>query len=512
MREWFSASIRRQLQCFAGMVFCNPFIPERMDWERKLLGKSFQSTEEAWSRSNVAGELRENVVVLGAMAKQLADQLRDALQESVRYSKEDWASYEDLIAYHLYEESRDLFLDVEEGRTSASVVWDTFYHRYCHYLPREKRLAKSVTQTEDVQRCSHWFSGMFQIQRAFGSIFNHVVGRSASTIQLRAAIWESIFTWNMRAYRDGLYSSMRDFATLVTGPSGTGKELVAQAIALACYIPFDVKQKKFVGESHEGLVPLNLSALSPTLIESELFGHRRGAFTGAVENRVGYLESCPLFGSVFLDEIGELDSFLQVKLLRVLQSRSFQRLGETKERRFEGKVIAATNRDLRQAVAHGTFREDFYYRLCSDTIEVPSLRQRLQENDSEIADLVHFLLFRLAGESAVDLEPTIVEWIRTNLGKEYGWPGNIRELEQVIRNYLIRRDYQPLASPDSNLQDPLLKPLSECRLTADDLIGRYCWIVYQRLGSYQRAAEQLGLDRRTVKQHVLDYGATLSPS
>ena len=113
---------------------------------------------------------------------------------------------------------------------------------------------------------------------------------------------------------------MGDVTTLVTGPSGTGKELVARAIGLSRYIPFDAEGQAFADDTPRSFVPLNLSALSPTLIESELFGHRRGAFTGAVADRAGWLETCPPRGTVFLDEIGELDPAIQVKLLRVLQS------------------------------------------------------------------------------------------------------------------------------------------------------------------------------------------------
>src|SRR5205807_1091162 len=112
--------------------------------------------------------------------------------------------------------------------------------------------------------------------------------------------------------------------------------------------------------------------------ESELFGHARGAFTGALQDRGGRLEECSALGSVFLDEIGDVDPAIQVKLLRVLQSRSFERLGETKPRRFEGKILAATNRDLAAEIRAGRFREDFYYRLCSDIVVTPTLADQLR--------------------------------------------------------------------------------------------------------------------------------------
>src|SRR5439155_20966969 len=136
------------------------------------------------------------------------------------------------------------------------------------------------------------------------------------------------------------------------------------------------------------LYALNPSALSPTLIESERCGHRRSAFTGAVQDRAGWLEVCRPLGTVFLDEIGELDPALQVKLLRVLQTRTFQRIGDTRDRRFNGKIIAATNRDLAAEMAVGRFRKDLYYRLCSDIIVTPSLEEQLRADAGQRQGLV----------------------------------------------------------------------------------------------------------------------------
>src|SRR5262249_54292501 len=154
-----------------------------------------------------------------------------------------------------------------------------------------------------------------------------------------------------------------DITTLITGPSGTGKDLVAEAIGLSRYIPFDPKRQCFEEDFGGAFHPVNLAALPSELIESELFGHCKGSFTGAVQDRAGWLEICKGTHSVFLDEIGDLAPALQVKLLRVLQNRTFQRVGETTIRRFEGKVIAATNRDLGLEVQAGRFRRDLYYRL-----------------------------------------------------------------------------------------------------------------------------------------------------
>src|SRR5262249_14365870 len=243
--------------------------------------------------------------------------------------------------------------------------------------------------------------------------------------------------------------------------------------------------------------------LSPTLIESELFGHRRGAFTGALEDRAGWLEVCERFGTVFLDEVGDVDPAIQVKLLRVLQTRTFQRLGDTKSRTFHGKIIAATNRDLAHEIQAGRFREDFYYRLCSDIIATPPLAEQLRESPSELRYLVLFLAARIVGqEEAQALADEVTAWIAAHLGPAYPWPGNVRELEQCVRNVLIRGEYRPPARPAPSARGELTAQLMAGGLTAEELLCRYCTLVYAETGSFQETARRLGLDRRTVRNKV----------
>jgi len=310
----------------------------------------------------------------------------------------------------------------------------------------------------------------------------------------------------MRYCRRTLYSRMGDFTTLISGASGTGKELVARAIGLSRFIPFDPDKQRFADDLADSFHALNLSALSSTLIESELFGHRRGAFTGAVSDRAGWFEVCRPLGAVFLDEIGELDVSIQVKLLRVLQTRAFQRLGESTDRTFDGKLIVATNQDLLAKIADGSFREDFYYRICSDIITTPSLREQLDDSPEDLGNLVLHLTQRIAGENAQELAADIERWIIKNLGADYAWPGNVRELEQCVRNLIIRRDYQP-RSPAKNAlaadaRERLAAEFLAGSLTADELLSRYCTLIYSRTGSYEEAARRTHLDRRTVKSKI----------
>ncbi len=299
---------------------------------------------------------------------------------------------------------------------------------------------------------------------------------------------------------------MNDVTTLITGESGTGKELVARAIGLSRYIPFDAAKQAFVDNYAAAMQSVNLSALSPTLIESEIFGHRRGAFTGAVEDRPGWLEACRPLGAVFLDEIGELDAGIQVKLLRVLQSRTFQRIGESKERLFTGKIIAATNRDLAREMQAGRLRADFYYRLCADIIRTPTLREQFADAPQDLRTLTVILARRIAGEAEGEsLANEVVTWVERNLGENYAWPGNVRELEQCVRNILIRGTYEPLPQR-VEFGDALIEGIRRCSLDAHQLLRYYCKRVYSETGSYQETARRLGLDRRTVRARVREAG------
>ena len=369
-----------------------------------------------------------------------------------------------------------------------------------HFFVRDCGQRDGLTFLAD---SAHLWACMFQIQRLFHNVFHCLVGSSEAAARLRASIWQSVLTHQMRRYFSTTWRQLGDVSTLITGPSGTGKELVARAIALSQYIPFDVKKKSFAIDYASSLLTTHLAAKSPSLIESELFGHGRGAFTGATESRKGLFESCLAGGSVFLDEIGELSSDVQVKLLRVLQARTFQRLGELADRSFSGKVIAATNRDLATEMRSGEFREDLYYRLCGDHIVTPTLREQLDGRPEDLAVLVSFLVQkRNGGERDDAYVDEVVTWIEKDLGPRYPWPGNVRELEQCICNIMIRGRYQPPGQPPLSVRQGLIEPFLEGSLTAEGLLAQYVTMVYAQTGSYEEASKRLKIDRRTVKSKV----------
>ena len=209
-----------------------------------------------------------------------------------------------------------------------------------------------------------------------------------------------------------------DISVLVTGESGTGKEVVAKAI------------HKFSKRKNEEMVVVNCGAIPEGIIESELFGHKKGSFTGAGNDRKGYFEQADK-GTIFLDEIGEAPLETQVKLLRVLESGEFMRVGEAKTRKTDVRVIAATNKSLSELVKNGEFREDLYFRLKTVMIQLPSLRERVEDINAFIER------FALEFTRANDIRYRGFMPDAVRMMKQYTWPGNVRELKHFVEKVLV---------------------------------------------------------------------------
>jgi hypothetical protein len=497
---FLAASQRSLLRAVTGLGYCNPFLPERVKWERVALGAEFVEGEPVWSYRIDQPQPRENVGRILVKLEPVAEQLRARLAQSAGAREPDLVLYEDAVLYLLYTRYYPDFYDAGFGPAAASPGRWRFYNRFLadwrHFFGIE---GLRLPTGHDPR---HTFACFRQIQRAFEFTFRDIIGSSMPAARLRADVWQSIFTHDMRRFRRTLYARMGEFATLITGPSGTGKELAARSIAESRYASFDERTLTFANDGGQSFFPINISALSPTLVESELFGHRRGAFTGAVADRIGWLETCPELGSVFLDELGDLDPAIQVKLLRVIETRIFFPVGDTAGKQFRGKLITATNRDLAAAMRQGRFREDLYYRLCSDQIHTPSLAEQLADSPGVLRELVFYMARRVAGQEGEELGREVLAWIERNLGAGYPWPGNYRELEQCIKNMLIRRNYCPSRIGLENPADEFAEGARAGTLTADELLSRYVTMVYSRTRSYEETARRLGLDRRTVKAKV----------
>ena len=466
---------RNFLECVARVSLANPFLGERIDYERQALGRDFDESQANWNllgddpetqQANTGKIAERAYVIIAAIQKQL--------KKGAALSRQELQLYEDTVLFLLYyyyaQRFKEIIINPRKGQVyeyfkEFTHYWRHFFNHPVEHLPQQNEAA-------------HIFACFFQVRRAFYFIFRAIIGRSRVAAKLRGMVWNSIFTHDMRRYRRAFYQSMGDFATLIIGPTGSGKELVARAIGLSRYIPFNAKQLKFEFDFYETFFPINLSALPSTLVESELFGHRRGAFTGALEDRKGWLEVCPAVGTVFLDEIGELDPLVQVKLLRVLQARTFHRLGTTAPLTFKGKIVAATHRNIHQALEKQEFRQDFYYRLCSDIIATPSLHQQISEHPEILGDIVAYISQKVAGSEGAAVAGEVQSYIEDKLGRDYPWPGNIRELEQCVRNIVIRREYHPAAERHIQPARPagsclFLKEISALRISAASTARAY---------------------------------------
>jgi transcriptional regulator with GAF, ATPase, and Fis domain/ligand-binding sensor domain-containing protein len=292
-----------------------------------------------------------------------------------------------------------------------------------------------------------------------------------------------------------------DVTTLILGETGTGKELIARAI------------HKLSARSDRPMVSVNCPALPENLIESELFGHEKGAFTGAESRRHGRFEIAHT-GTLFLDEIGELPLDLQGKLLRVLQTGEFQRIGGTKTLHSDVRLIAATNRDLEQSIARGEFRADLYYRICSFPISLPALRDRKGDIPLLTEHFVHKHAERLGKKINTISARMIKELV------EYAWPGNIRELESVVERALISAQSNSILELPTRLGPPATKALSPANV---NVIGADLSTVERthilgvlqetnwKISGVDGAAAILGLPSSTLRSKMKRHGIERSP-
>ncbi len=357
----------------------------------------------------------------------------------------------------------------------------------------------------DTAESIHYFSLCFQLRRAFYFIDRSIVGRSSCMKKMREDLWNNVFTCDLDLYNQYLWHRMEDFSTLILGETGTGKGAAAMAIGRSGYIPFDEKAGCFAESFTRTCVALNLSQFPENLIESELFGHQKGAFTGAVEDHKGIFNRCSPYGSIFLDEIGEVSVPVQIKLLKVLEERLFCPVGSHLEYRFEGRIIAATNRSTDTIQNKSLMRDDFFYRLCSDIIQIPPLRQRISEDPGEIDDLLSFTIEKITGRTSYGLLQMIKKIINEKLGKNYLWPGNVRELGQCVRRILLKKSYQNIfPKTDISSASGLSIELETGNIDVKNLVKKYCRLLYDKFGTYGEVARRTGLDRRTVKKHIED--------
>jgi transcriptional regulator with AAA-type ATPase domain len=496
----FDLGDRQLLEAVVRMAFSNAFSAARDQAMRDALGSAFCDAGPVWSLCS-AGAARRNLQLLRARLARILARPAARLARGGVAPRSDLVLYQEACFFFLFD-GHDEQLQLLIERRMAPKELSALYRRF---VVEFDRLLGPLAGVLPVPAPAHVFACCYQIRRAFHFIFAHVAGTSAEAARLREVMWQAIFGRNLRRFLHGLHERMDDNHVLVTGPTGTGKELVAQAIGYARYIPFDPDAARFESDYQALFVPIHLAGMARGVIESELFGHEKGAFTGATAAQPGLLETS-LPSTVFLDEVGEIKLDIQTKLLRVTQARELRRVGGRQMRRFRGRIVAATHRDLEAMVRRGTFREDLFYRLAILQIETPTLRAQLDAAPGDLAVLVRFLAEKVAGPALADeVSAEVVAWIEEHLPPTYAWPGNVRQLEACVRSILMGGGFKPAnttrahrAVPAGALEDPFLRAVLEGRLTLDDLDRAYIRLVYEQTGSLRRAAQQLGIDRSTV--------------
>ncbi len=324
--------------------------------------------------------------------------------------------------------------------------------------------------------------------------------------------WRKILIGESPAMRNVLHVvrliGARRSTVLITGETGTGKEVVARAIHMAS------------PRSHRPMVAVNCSALPENLLEAELFGHVKGAFTGAVNNRIGRFEQAN-GSTIFLDEIGDMPLDLQAKLLRVLQEREFQRLGSSETVKVDVRVIAATNADLAERIREGKFREDLYYRLNVVPLPLPPLRERLQD----IPLLVTHFIDKVCRHEDLPTRETGPEALERL--EQHDWPGNIRELENAVEMAIALSGERRMLYPSDFPLPPIhadrpLRPHSmpviavpDCGLDFEKTVGRIERMILEQAmektgGNKKQAAEMLRLKRTTFAAKLRSLGAAVT--
>ena len=469
------------LRRVAASIYANPFTPARHEADCRLTGLAKDTDPDF--------VLQKAIQMVNSRVKAMTGAGRAHLSACDPGDRPALANLFLFFLFHKYLPFFDLHIR-KQNQTTQSLPLD--FGR-----DLEKEMAAFGFSPKET---GQYIALFFQMRRAFFFIHTSLIGNSPCMEKLRARLWNTLFTYDIREYAQNLIDKLEDFSTLMVGKTGTGKGLAAAAIGRSGFIPYDDKTHCFTPSFTRAFLAINLCQYPEQLIESELFGHARGAFTGAVAEHQGIFTRSSRQGAVFLDEIGEVSIQTQIKLLRILQERTFNPVGSHTSLRFKGRLIGATNQDLGMMIAEGKFREDFYFRLCTDTISLPSLKKRIDQYPQELDLLANHLVSKIAGTGTKKLQDRVRTVLQRPENRDYDWPGNVRELEQVVRRIILHGSCRLQGQREQ--QDDTGRSIFAQQPTVARLTSYYCRLLYEKHNNYQAIARITGLDRRTVKKYV----------
>ena len=390
------------------------------------------------------------------------------------------------------------------ARDSSEVEWIEWAKEWSQWFGEVVPLAACVSQEapaeaggEEIARCvrriadptglpDEWAELACRALRARVDL-DAIVGDSSAIRQCRGRAWTAAFGPSL-AESIGLAGLLTSTPVLIRGETGTGKELVARALRWS--VPGTYSNGRWTPPVYEAI---NLASIPESLVAAELFGHEKGAFTGAVKARAGILERTT-DGVVLLDEIAEVAPSVQVSLLRALQDGRIRRVGADSECEARPRVISATHRDLEAAIEAGSFRRDLFHRLTGATVRTPALRDRLED----LLPLAEMVLAEVAGGAAAGVR----ERVEAALRSERAWSGNVRELQALVRQVILGLPTEAPVCPAVAPQEPLPEPLRAVTWTLRELQRWYATRAMDRLGSQAAASRRLGVHRETLARYV----------
>jgi len=464
------------------------------------------------------GALSDDLARLSAPLATLITTIAADLAHGKEGTPRELAFYQGAALYVLWEQyGRELQVLIDQDEVGAP-----FYRAF----EESHRFLFAAAQLP-VPEPAHLLALYYQARRTWHFAATRILGRSRSAAAARVGLWRANMGRDVCAYADGLYHRMDETPVLITGETGTGKDLAAQCVGWSRYIPFDPVARRFARRATEDFHARNLCEVPGELLASALFGHRRGSFTGATTDATGYLALAAEYGTLFLDEVGEIPEHVQAQLLRPFQNREYVPVGETRPRRMLGRLVFATHRDLKERCGEGKFRPDLYQRIKGLPIHMPPLREMLAEAPGEMEHYVRaFVAEKIDSPARVDdWTERVVRAVQATQG-EYAWPGNLRELRSWTERQLLTGG--PPSGREGGVPVPMsplpegtgAAPASTC-VPSSGILGRRAKAGEVTLEEVNRAfvtrvyvatnlnkaetARRLGLDTRTV-QRLLDPG------
>jgi DNA-binding NtrC family response regulator len=515
------------LENVAALLSTNPFVPAWVDRVQACLGDRYRPGLPVWCSRNA--EIDDNHRLIGERLAELLPKVRNRLRDGFPATGRERAIYVNAAILALYGNFAGALARIVAENAVKVPFWGQFEKGYTALLAIEGL---------DAPPAADLLALFYQMYRAWYFPWKLIPGAAPATARARAQILEACVGKDVAAYyRQGLWRTMAEQPVLITGETGTGKELAARCIAGGRFIAFDVQTRRFAAAPLSGLHVVNLSEASSSLFESQLCGHVRGAFTGASEDAPGYLGLAAKGETLVLDEFGEITNDMQVKLLRPVENKVYRRVGERETRLVEARILLSTNRDLGAMVRRGKFREDLYTRVNVLRVVMPPLRRILREAPDERLYYVKGFVAEMLPQSPETWDALAYK-IDAGIARHRAgetWRGNLRALRNHVRQALLSSgvvpdgtDRQPdtgqepgsvatssdRRAPSSRRRQESDRP-EEASLLAPDALSRGLslddWNRYIVTSTFamcgrnkSETARRLGVDWRTVDKWI-DY-------